>query len=161
MSDRASSVGGAASPLLVGQLFDRVIQRVFTAGMLLNGALHDSTPAAALSIEQAIGELDEVLRDIRAATFTAPAPAPRDPDLRAASADFDVAAASLDEVAAAITRLVAAQLLDGACTLDLVDAAHSAHRARLAVEEARSARSGRGVRVPTVPPIRRDGPPSQ
>ena len=77
--------------VLDGDLLDRVIQRIFVAGLLLHGAADGSPPTAAVSIEQAIGELDEVLRDIRATAFTALAPENDAGELRSASNDLDVA----------------------------------------------------------------------
>lgn len=118
-------------------LTSRVIQRVFAAAMLLNAAADGSTPATVAAIEQAIGELNRVLRDISGTAFHALVDAQQAAERRGVSADLAAAAECLDVVASAITRLVDLQVADGACTVDLVEAAHSALRARIAVEEAR------------------------
>jgi len=52
-------------------LHDRVIQRLFATGMALQGVLPLMTaPAGADRLRQAVDDLDETIRDIRAAIFT-------------------------------------------------------------------------------------------
>src|SRR5438094_9257478 len=46
-------------------LLERVIQRIFTAGILLRTETDDATAIGSAKIEAAIVELDETLRDIR------------------------------------------------------------------------------------------------
>jgi signal transduction histidine kinase len=63
---------------IVEGLNNDVVHRLFSAGLALEAALAlaGSHPAAA-KIEQAIGELDQAINDLRAAVFTRPRPAPR------------------------------------------------------------------------------------
>jgi hypothetical protein len=70
---------GSDLTLIDPRLLDRVIQRIFTAGLALSGAADGSTPAAAVSIERAIGELDDALHDIREAAFAASTAGPSTP----------------------------------------------------------------------------------
>jgi hypothetical protein len=58
---------------------DRVIQRLFTAGLALNAAKDIATPAVAASIRQAIGELDDALNDIHIAALAASGRVPPTP----------------------------------------------------------------------------------
>jgi hypothetical protein len=59
----------------VSERLDQAVQRIFTAGLLLSGAAHRSTPEVAAAVEQAIDDLDDALRDIRADLVAGPAAA--------------------------------------------------------------------------------------
>lgn len=120
-------------------LFNWVIQRIYTAGMLLAQAANRSTPAAAGAIEQAIAELDATVHDIRAATFGALAAGRKDP-ASGPSDNLEGVMRSLDETAAAIALLMAGAAEDGARSIDLLDAAYSVQRARSHVRGALSDR---------------------
>jgi hypothetical protein len=52
-------------------LADRVIQRLFTAGLALSAGKDVVTPAVAASIRRAIGEFDDALHDIHIAALAA------------------------------------------------------------------------------------------
>lgn len=62
------NAGDGTTPLDTN-LLERVIQRIFTACLLLGTATNGETGRGAASIERAIAELDEALRDIRGEVF--------------------------------------------------------------------------------------------
>jgi hypothetical protein len=69
--DRKPSANVATSRPGRTELADRVIQRLFTAGLAFNAAKDIVTPAVAASIRQAIGVLDDALHDIHIAALAA------------------------------------------------------------------------------------------
>jgi hypothetical protein len=62
----AAPAAGSSGTPVVSDLLDRAVQHIFGAGLLLTSAAHRSTPAVVASIEEAIGDLEEALRYIRA-----------------------------------------------------------------------------------------------
>jgi histidine kinase len=64
-------------------LHDRVIQRIFAAGLTLQGTVAMARPAAAGRIEAVVGELDAAIKEIRDSIFTLQHARPAGAGLRA------------------------------------------------------------------------------
>lgn len=101
---------------------DQVIQRIFTAGVLLGNAMAGGLGAVA-AIEDAIGELDEA---VRLASSVPRASGPGD--------GLGALAALLAQAERDLTGLAASR--PGGMDLSLRDAAYSLHRAQDAVSKA-------------------------
>lgn len=135
-------------PRLEDGLAARVIQRIFSAGMLLNGAADGLTPETSAAVQRAVGELNAALRDISGASFLTHAGDAQAGKPDALATDLQAAAECLAVVATTITNHAFVQAVGGACSVDLVEAAYSSLRARIAVEEAFSAQAGLGPQHP-------------
>ncbi len=60
---------------IAADLHDTVIQRLFATGLALQGTVRAiSTPEAAIRVEEAVGDLDETIRQIRSTIFALQAP---------------------------------------------------------------------------------------
>lgn len=67
---------------IAADLHDTVIQRLFATGLALEGSIRLMPPEAAERIERAVNDLDETIRQIRAAIFSLQAPRNRGRSLR-------------------------------------------------------------------------------
>jgi hypothetical protein len=116
----------AGSAALAGSAdagLDPVIQRIFTAGVLLGNALaRGASPVAAIG--DAVRELDAAVTALRSASCGPGEP----PD------DLEALAARLGQAGRDLSRL--ASTSPGDAGLSLRDAAYSVHRAQVAVSEA-------------------------
>jgi hypothetical protein len=106
-----------------GSDLDPVIQRIFTAGVLLGNALASGASATA-AIEDAVRELDAAVTALRSASC-----GPHEP-----ADDLYALAARLAQAGRDLSRLACTS--PGDAGLSLRDAAYSVHRAQVAVSEA-------------------------
>ncbi len=102
---------------------DLVIQRIFTAGVLLGHALCHRRGSVA-AVADAVGRLDDAVINIRSAM-------PRECE---PAGDLESLAARLDQIQHDVCRLTAT--LAAEATPSLREAAFSIHRAQVAVSEA-------------------------
>ena len=110
---------------------DFVVERIFAAGLLLNG--RGDGPQLAQRVKAVTGELDEALRTIQRMAFRS----------RGRAEDLDQIVVKLAEVADYVSELAEARN-DGA-GMKLGEAARSLHHARLALSDARGSLSDSSV----------------
>ena len=125
-SDEADPAGICATAEYRAGDLDHLIQRIFTAGVLLGNALA-SGAGTVTAVENAIRELDEAVFIIRPVVFRACEPAD----------GLGTLAARLAQAARDLSRLAGTSA--GDIDLSLRDAALNVHRAQVAVSEACSA----------------------
>jgi hypothetical protein len=124
--DRATLASGSGTVEVKTRDLDQLTERIFTVGVLLNRA-RASGAGIVTSVEDAISELDEVLRMIRSMALRASEPV----------GGLDALAARLAQAAREASRLASRPV--GDINVQVRDAAYCVHRARVAVSEARSA----------------------
>lgn len=122
----SDAAGSAALAATADDGLDPVIQRIFTAGVLLGNALASGTSPVA-AIEYAVHELDAAVTALSSASGR-----PRQPP-----DDLAALAARLAQAGRDLSRLACAS--PGDAGLSLRDAAYSVHRAQVAMAEALAA----------------------
>jgi len=134
-----STISGDSAPSLPIEIVDNVVFQLFAVSLTLASCLAIVGDAAGGRLEQAINELDQVIRDTRIAVFNQ-----SHVDLRTAIGPSGAEALEIDAIVESL-RAAANQIYDvarsepatGSRIVPLLNAAHSAYRALLILEQAR------------------------